>query len=125
MTQPDAQPDAQPDLVEFICDQALQELRLTVTDLDADRVERKAQVALGLVHQRLQRPDLAVDGAVLPDPVIDAAIAATVELYRRKDAPFGVTGAWGPDGGAIRVSRDPLAGVEYLLEPYIGGWGIA
>jgi hypothetical protein len=54
-----------------------------------------------------------------------AAAHVTRELYERKDAPFGVLGAWSQDGEAMRIARDHLAGVEYLLMPYKLGWGLA
>ena len=56
---------------------------------------------------------------------LEAAVFATREMYLRKDAPFGLSGAWSQEGEVVRVSGDPLAGVQHLLAPYKYGYGIA
>jgi len=103
---------------------ALTQLRLGEQDGDAARVQTLAVVAVDLVQRYLDRT-VPFDAVTMPPAVIEAATTVCVELYRRKDAPFGVTGAWGQDGESFRISRDVLAGVEYLLLPYKSGWGIA
>jgi hypothetical protein len=84
----------------------------------AARVTVLAPRVLALIWHRLALTAWWADEA-WPPLVIEAAAQATAEMYRRKDAPFGITGAWGQDGEPIRVARDPLAGVEYLLAPYV------
>ena len=94
------------------------------TDPDVARLRRHATTAVALCNSYLDRP-VAFTVAQVPQPVVDAAITVTGELYKRKDAPFGITGAWSPEGGSMRISRDVLAGVETMLAPYRGGWGLA
>jgi hypothetical protein len=110
--------------VEPVAQEALSVLRLTDADVDADRMRRHAATIWALIDGHLDR-EVPLPLEALPGPVFDAAVQATAELYRRKDAPFGVVGAWGTDGEAIRVARDPLTGVESMLAPYKTGWGIA
>lgn len=100
---------------------ALDVLRLDPTDEDADRVEAEAVVACDLVAQEL---DYAVAPLTVPPPVEDAAVMLTVELYRRKDAPFGVTDAWSVDGASIRLSADVMRSVRSTLAPYRSRFGV-
>jgi hypothetical protein len=52
--------------------------------------------------------------AAVPAPIRDACLIAAAELYRMKDAPFGIqTGEF----GAIRISANPR--VAALLAPYM------
>lgn len=100
-------------------------LRISGTaDPDVARLRRHATTAVALCDRYLDRP-VPFTVAEVPQPVVDAAITVTGELYKRKDAPFGITGAWTPDGGQMRISRDVLAGVETMLAPFRGGWGLA
>lgn len=92
-------------------------LRMDGSNPDAERVRTLAGAVLELIRHRLGLDVFYPDGAV-PGLVLEAAIQATRELYLRKDSPQGITGAWGDNGEPIRVARDPLAGVEYLLAPY-------
>jgi len=116
---------------------ALDSLRLASDDQDADRFERHARGACSAIDQRLQLLPVAgrmtytlggvrvvtyAPGDVPPD-VLEAAVQLTVALYRRKDAPLGVLSG-GMDGPTY-VSRDQLAQVESLLEPYVEGLGLA
>jgi hypothetical protein len=110
------------------------------TDPDRERLELLARAACRQIDQRLEllplpgRPqytvlpgfDVATFGTdEAPEDVVTAAVQLTGELYRRKDAPFGVLSAWSPTGEALRISRDHLAGVDSLLGPYVEGWGLA
>jgi len=109
-------------------EQAQQLLHLSDSDPDLERLGRLAYVVTELVRQHL-------DGAIpfddvaqtepIPDPITDACITTLVEQYRRKDAPFGITGAWAADGVALRVSRDWLDPVLTVLQPYRQRWGVA
>lgn len=105
---------------------AQDELRLGFDDEDGDRIARKAAVAVEQIVAYVDRvepwPD-AVDA--WPAAVLDAAVTVTQELYRRKDAPFGLLAERNVDGERTRISSDPLAGVRALLAPYRQRWGIA
>lgn len=54
--------------------------------------------------------------AAVPDPVRSATLIAAEELWRMKDAPFGVAGISGLDGALMRVRQNPY--VASLLDPY-------
>jgi hypothetical protein len=62
-------------------------------------------------------------GTVKPS-ITTASVLALIDAYRRKDATFGVIGAWSPDGVALRVSRDWLDGVKAALQPHRVSFGI-
>lgn len=100
---------------------ALDVLRLDPTDDDADRVKAAAVVACDLIAQEL---DYATAPLTVPAPVADAAVMLTVELYRRKDAPFGLTDSWSVDGASLRISSDVLRGVRSELAPYRSRFGV-
>ncbi len=115
-------------------------LRLPADDRDVPRLEPIARAAMRAIDQRLSlqpasgRWFYAVSDvdvvtcygpATVPPDVLEAARQLTSELYRRKDAPFGISNAWSPSGEPLRISRDQLAGVESLLLPYVEGWGVA
>jgi hypothetical protein len=53
-----------------------------------------------------------------------AAVLAAAEAFRRRTAPFGVTGYADLQGVAIRVARDYLEGVKPLVDRYSNGPGI-
>ena len=105
---------------------ALDVMRLDPGDEDAGRVADAAASATVLIEQRL---DLEASpwttAATIPTPLTTAAVNLTVELYRRKDAPFGVTDAWSVDGALVRLSSDVMRGVGSLLDPYRQRRGIA
>jgi hypothetical protein len=106
------------DIVE-IADEAAKLLKIPSDDPEvADRIVPIAEAITDLITLHL----VTVDDPV-PAAVNQAAINATVELARRKDAPFGLTGAWGADGLAMRVDRDALSPVLTLLQPYRRGFG--
>lgn len=106
---------------------ALDVLRLTATDPDAERVSACVDAAITLVDHFLDRDDTdPLPGPPPPDAVQRGCVQVTVELYRRKDAPFGVLDAWSPDGpGPLRIGNDPMARVYGLLLPHRRLWGIA
>lgn len=106
-------------------DRALALLKLPVSAPEAERIGQCADVAVQLVDSYLDRGLNQFTAATVPSPVLEAAASVARELYVRKDAPFGILGAWGQDGEAMRIARDILAGVEYLLMPYKAGWGLA
>lgn len=99
---------------------------MLILDLPADdpaqpQVEGAATSALYLVDQYLGEPEPAwPDPTQAPAPVTEATVLVTVELFRRKDATFGVLNTWaGADFGPVRVSGDWLKAVESLLHPYM------
>jgi hypothetical protein len=104
---------------------ALAVLRLDPTDADAVRVESAARSALFLVDDYLDRADDPLVSPA-PQPVTDATVQVTCELYRRKDAPFGVLNSWSEsDIGPVRIGTDPIKGVELLLAPYAHRYGVS
>lgn len=110
--------------VQAVADAALAVLRLGPTDGDADRVEAAAVVAVDLASQQLDFDVVDVPTTVAV-AVTDAVVTLTVELYRRKDAPFGVTDSWSVDGAVLRLSSDVMRGVRSQLSKYRARWGIA
>ncbi|MBZ4485966.1 hypothetical protein LQ938_09695 [Microbacterium sp. cx-55] len=71
--------------------------------------------AEALVSQR-------IGGATVP-PVIKerATLEVGAELFHRRQAPNGIAQFATPDGGgAMRVSRDPMAAANAILAPFVG-----
>jgi hypothetical protein len=100
-------------------------LRKPVTDVDADRVEQLIPTAADLVRAYLDRDDDPLPPAPPMHPLVRTAMTnLTIELYRRKDAPFGVLNAWSPDEMAVRISSDPMRGVIHVLLPLKQQFGI-
>lgn len=114
-------PAALPWDVDAVAEAALDILRLDPSDQDAARITAAATSATELVDVYL---DNEIAPASIPTPVFDAAVNLTVEQYRRKDAPFGVTDAWGIDGASIRLSSDVMKGTASMLARYKARWGI-
>lgn len=96
-------------------------LDLPAGDSAAPAVEAAATTALLLVDEYLGTPEPGwPNPTTAPAPVTEATVLVTVELYRRKDATFGVLNTWsGADFGPVRVSTDWLKGVESMLHPYM------
>jgi hypothetical protein len=73
------------------------------------------------------RPQVQVTAAwgwlAVPDPVYVATLQVAAELFRRKDAPFGVVA--GSEFGPIRLSADTMRAVSALLAPYRTGTAVA
>lgn len=113
----------------YLVDTARGILRLSSTDPDiANRLVPLAYAVTDLIRKHLAELvpfDAVGQTAPIPDPITQSAVTALVEAYRRKDAPYGVTGAWSPDGVAIRVSRDWLDAVLWQLQPYRQQFGVA
>jgi hypothetical protein len=122
-----------------IADAARGLLRLNVSDPDAPRLPGCARAACSAIdHWTNLLPvagrmlvtvggeewnTWAVDDA--PAEVVTAAQQLTAELFRRKDAPFGVLNGASANSVPMYVSRDQLAGVLSLIAPYREGWGFA
>jgi hypothetical protein len=114
-------------------------LRLNSTDPDLGRLEPAARSACSMIDQYLSllagtdRVAYVVGGLATvtyatgdaPPDVVQAAVQLTGELFRRKDAPFGVLNAASANAVPMYISRDQMAGVSSLLAPYVEGWGFA
>jgi hypothetical protein len=115
-------PASHPWDVELVLAGALDVLRLEADDPDADRVASCVLAATDLIDQWLDYAEPLLD---LPADLEVAAVNVTVELFRRKDAPFGVTDSWSVDGAVVRISSDPLRGSRALLRPFKSRRGVA
>jgi hypothetical protein len=101
-------------------------LRLPATDDDADRLEALIPTAALLVEAFIDRGDSPLPDAPPMHPLIRTAMTnVVIELYRRKDAPFGVLNAWSADEVTVRITTDPLRGVLKILLPLKRRFGIA
>ena len=114
-------------------------MRLNAADPDVDRLPLNAQAACSIVDHRLNlkahpdRPLLTVGGETwstyavddAPPDVVTAAVQLAGELFRRKDAPFGVLNAASANAVPMYITPDVLRGVDSLLAPYVEGWGFA
>lgn len=130
------------DAIPAIASAALEQLRVTEADLDAGRIARKTPAACTAIDLYLELraldnylapipgrvtytyggvPVTAYAAGEAPPDVLEAAVQLAVELYRRKDAAFGVLTA-GVE--PTRISADALRGVTSLLAPWREGFGI-
>lgn len=104
-------------------------LRLAPTDPDAGRVQACVVTAAVLVDAWLDRGDNPLPAVGADTPMHPLARYGTTnvaaELYRRKDAPFGVLNAWSPDELQVRIAADPIRGSLYVLLPLKGNFGVA
>lgn len=122
-----------------IADAARRMLRLNATDPDVDRLTGCAQAACSAIDHwtnllpNPRRLQVTVGGETwwtwtvddAPGDAVTAAQQLTGELFRRKDAPFGVLNAASANAVPMYVSRDQLAGILSLLAPYREAWGFA
>jgi hypothetical protein len=120
-----APPAVNPWDVDAVVEQALDVLRLDPADMDAERIRRKALEAVALIDDELDMQTPYLGPEVFPAPVLEAAVTLTVELYRRKDAPGGITDSWTSDGSFLRLSADVMKGVRSQLRPYKRRRGVA
>ena len=114
-------------------------LRLAATDPDLSRLVPAAASACSQIDQFLNllphadRMAYLLGGVVtvtysvddVPADVVAGAVQLAGELFRRKDAPFGVLNATSPNGMPLYISKDSLTGVLSLIGPYREGWGFA
>jgi hypothetical protein len=114
-------------------------LRLNASDPDRPRLDGCARSACTMIDHRLgllehtDRLQLTVGGITwwtyavddAPADVVAAAVQLSGELFRRKDAPFGILNATSANAVPMYVSRDQLAGVDSLLAPHVESWGFA
>lgn len=120
-----APPAVNPWDVEDIALRALDVLRLDPSDMDAARINTKAVEAVALIDNELDMVLPYLGYTAIPAPVIGAAVTLTVELFKRKDAPGGITDSWSADGTFLRLSADVLKGVRSTLAPYVERRGVA
>lgn len=101
----------------------LEQLRLTATDVDADRIGELVPAAGAAINTFLDRPD---DVAPAPADILQATLEqVVVELYRRKDAGSGNPTDYAVAAIAARYGAvDPLGEVRAQLLPYKRRWGI-
>lgn len=111
--------------VPWLVEQARVVLQMSATDPDLPRLTDLAYATVWAVQDFLDWPATMTAPTTAPEPIAQASVVVLVEQYRRKDAPFGITGAWTADGVAMRVSRDWLDPVRYLLTPYKAQHGVA
>jgi len=112
------------DPVQVLAD-VLDTLRKQAGDPDADRIEELIPTAASLVDNYLDRAADPLPAAPPMHPLVSTAMTnLTIELYRRKDAPFGVLNSWSPDDVALRISSDPLRGVSQILLPLKQRFGV-
>lgn len=106
-----------------VAEQAMATMHLKADDADAEVVETGVRVAAQLVDTYVGVGSMPVrtDGTGLaPEPVQQAVLIVSVEMYRRRDAAFGVLNAYNQsDFGPVRISTDWLKGVESILRPYM------
>lgn len=101
-------------------------LRLDPDDLDAPRVSDAAVAATELVESFLDFETMPyATTELIPEPLNRAVTNLAVELYRRKDAPFGRADSWSVDGAAYILSADVLKGVRSILVRYRSRRGVA
>lgn len=111
-----------------IVDRAAAVMRLDPSDPDVVlRLPLAAEVACELINDYLDRGPAIFTSDDVPEAVMGAATQTTIELYRRKDAPFGVVSGWSQidnQYGVTRPSTDWIKGVETQLAPFKLAWGI-
>ncbi|UGS26594.1 hypothetical protein K8F61_18590 [Microbacterium resistens] len=84
------------------------------TSDDEAFIERCVVEALALVGQ------LIGAATTVPDGIRNrAVIEAGSELYHRRMAPNGISQYAAPDGGQLRVARDPMVTARIILGPFL------
>jgi hypothetical protein len=97
----------------------------TATPADSEWAALVADAVSGGFDSRLLGAwGVDVDGVPLPAPaplpaeLVAHARIAGVELYKRREATFGLTGYVDLQGAAIRLARDYLEGVAPIIARY-------
>ena len=99
-------------------------LRVTTQDPDAAAILASIQAAASLIDQYLDRTDPLP--APPPAPVQTALEQLSIELYRRKDAPFALLNATVPEDVAVDITgQAALQSVAPLIQPWRQRWGFA
>lgn len=72
------------------------------------------------LNEAFQLVERHVGANVVPEDVRSRAILeAASELFHRRQAPNGVSQFAAPDGGAIRIARDPMNAARAILAPFL------
>jgi len=111
--------------VEWLVETARVRLGLGPNDPDLGWIAILGQSVIDQIVRWLDEPGHPPLAGPVPAPITTASVVALVEAYARKDAKFGVTGAWSSEGVALRVSADWLDGVKASLRPYQVQRGVA
>ena len=91
-------------------------------DADDPRVRQAVMVATRRLDHYL---DATTDVLPMAEPeLVEAAVELAVEVYRSKDAPFGVIDAWSADTVPLRISSDRLRNVRSLAVPHKARFGV-
>ena len=110
--------------VQVTYEAVLLSLRVTTNDPDAAQILNCITAAASLIDQFLDRTDpLPLPP---PMPVQTALEQLTVELYRRKDAPFNLLNATVPEDVPLDISgTGAIQSVAPMIQPYKQRWGFA
>lgn len=85
----------------------------SVVIVDAGFVSECVEEALALVGQ-------VVGEHTVPATIRDrAVIEAGSELFHRRQSPNGISQFAAPDGGALRIARDPMNVARTILAPFL------
>jgi hypothetical protein len=99
-------------------------LRVTTADPDAGIILESITGAASLIDQFLDRTDPLTSPP--PGPVQQALEQLTIELYRRKDAPFNLLNATVPEDVPVDISSlGAIQSVAPLIQPWKQRWGFA
>ena len=108
--------------VNDIAGQALAVLRMDGTDVDAGRVEDAVDVATRRIDGYLDAVT-PIDTTTEPE-LVQAAVELSIEVYRTKDAPWGVLDAWSADTVPVRISSDRLRSIRSLVITHKERFGV-
>ena len=100
--------------------EVLARLRIAGGSADAEYVAMCTDAANELVDAWLARGDDPLT-APYPSSVRRSAIGASIRVYRFRDTEANIDEGWGPEGVAVSLPRDPLAGYVDMLGPYRAG----
>jgi hypothetical protein len=91
-------------------------------DADDARVRSAVERACARLDKYL---DALADVLPMDQPeLVEAAVELAVEVYRSKDAPFGVLDAWSADAVPVRISSDRLRNVRSLAVAHKSRFGL-
>jgi hypothetical protein len=99
-------------------------LNMRDNDPDVAILQRQVYAVMEAVSRYLEYDIQATENLPVSDVVTEACALTLVEVYRRKDANFGIVGTYSENGLATRISADWLAGHLPQLAPIRRGWGI-
>jgi hypothetical protein len=110
--------------VQLTYEHVLLSLRITTADIDAEQVLACVTAAASLIDQYLDR--LTPLPNPPPHPVQQALEQLSIELYRRKDAPFNLLNATVPEDVPVDIGAvGAIQSVAPLIQPWKQRWGMA